>query len=761
MPHAGLSHRVGFKLHLRVEVGGDDRVFLFGERGLTVLAGPTVSAIAPLLDGSRDLPTLLADAPAGFGPEQVAGVLSQLDELGMLALRPASVSGDPAMVEAALAYWDGAGVDAVEATAGVATGTVEVITTGDVDPGAAVAALSAAGLRVISGTDRVAADLSVVLCDDYLDPRLADIDAAHRRARRPWLLTKPGGAITWLGPVFQPGLPGCWHCLATPLSHNRNAESCAQEALGHTEPLRCPTGSVPALAAAALNLVALEATKWLAGQRHPNQGSVWTFDSINFDSRHHVLRPRPQCAACGDPDLIRDRNREPVVLGGTRVTSRAGGYRPQSCEQVLRSYGHLASPITGIVKQIDRDERGPEFFQSFRSGANIATRSRDLDSLRACLRNSNGGKGTTAVQAEVGALCEAVERFSGTYTGAEERVRGSLRSLGEAAIHPNDCQLFDDRQFRDRAEWNARHSLFQYVGRPFEDTTVTDWTPVWSLTGRRHRLLPTSMLYYGAPTEPGARHLPADSNGNAAGSSVEDAVLQGLLEVVERDAVALWWYNRSRVAGVDLDAFADPWVEQLRTVYAGLGREVWVLDVTSDLGVPTMVAVSRRVDGTAENVMFGFGAHVDPRIALTRALTELNQFMPSLLHLSPGEDFPGDDPDARRWWREATVANQPYLLPDPGQRPLGPTMYNYAPCEGIRAEVEIVQGRLESQGMELLVLDQTRPDIGLAVVRVIVPGMRHFWARLGPGRLFDVPVRLGRQAAPTAFEDLNPHPMFL
>jgi len=63
--------------------------------------------------------------------------------------------------------------------------------------------------------------------------------------------------------------------------------------------------------------------------------------------------------------------------------------------------------------------------------------------------------------------------------------------------------------------------------------------------------------------------------------------------------------------------------------------------------------------------------------------------------------------------------------------------------------------------MEVLVLDQTRPDVGLPVVKVIVPGMRHFWARLGPGRLYDVPVQLGRLCRPTPYEELNPIPMFL
>jgi ribosomal protein S12 methylthiotransferase accessory factor len=75
--------------------------------------------------------------------------------------------------------------------------------------------------------------------------------------------------------------------------------------------------------------------------------------------------------------------------------------------------------------------------------------------------------------------------------------------------------------------------------------------------------------------------------------------------------------------------------------------------------------------------------------------------------------------------------------------------------------VELIRHRLESKGLELLVLDQTRPDVGIPVARVIVPGMRPFWTRLAPGRLYDVPVELGKQPMPTAYENLNPYPMFL
>jgi hypothetical protein len=72
-----------------------------------------------------------------------------------------------------------------------------------------------------------------------------------------------------------------------------------------------------------------------------------------------------------------------------------------------------------------------------------------------------------------------------------------------------------------------------------------------------------------------------------------------------------------------------------------------------------------------------------------------------------------------------------------------------------------VTALLAEHGMETLVLNQTRPDVGLAVVKVIVPGLRHYWARFAPGRLFDVPVATGRLTEPTRFSDLNPIPMFM
>jgi ribosomal protein S12 methylthiotransferase accessory factor len=737
---------IGFHRHLRVEVVPGDAVYIFDDDSVTALRGSDIEYLAPLLDGSRDLPTLRKELPPGADPEQVAGVLSELGRRGLITLRaPAGPDAD----QQALAYWDSCGV----APGTAEPGRVALVTIG-VPPDSALEVLRSAGVK----TDPGPADLSVVLCDDYLASDLAGIDAEHRAAGRPWLLARPRGPRVWLGPVFTPGEGPCWHCLTTRLRANRPVEAHVRAALGLAGPVPRPDAAVPALTAMALNLVALEAVKWLAGHRHPGQRNVWIFDSRDLTGRHHEIRARPQCAACGDDSIMRRQAGRPVVLGSRRKAHTAGGgHRAVPPEQILDGHRHLISPVTGVVKEIRRVSRGPAFLNSFRSGPNPALGIRGAGALRSALRQENGGKGVTPLDAEVSALAEGLERHCAWFQGDEERVRASYRELGDAAVHPDTCQLYHPRQYPDRARWNAAHAAFQFVCDPFDDSAVLDWTPVWSLTGARHRLLPTGLLYFGVPAGHGPVYVRADSNGNAAGATLEDAVLQGMLELVERDAVAIWWYNRLRAPGVDLDAFGDPWLAELRAVYAGLAREVWVLDVTSDLGVPAMVAVSHRTGGPREDIAFGFGAHLDPATALRRALTELNQLLPAVLT----DESTSDDPDAQRWWEHATVANQPYLIPDPSVPHRKPADYGYTYAADLAEDIASVRARLEAAGLEVLVLDQTRPDIGLPVLKVIVPGLRGFWARFAPGRLYDVPVHLGRRPAPARYEELNPLPLFV
>jgi ribosomal protein S12 methylthiotransferase accessory factor len=338
-----------------------------------------------------------------------------------------------------------------------------------------------------------------------------------------------------------------------------------------------------------------------------------------------------------------------------------------------------------------------------------------------------------------------------------------MLELGDEALDPDSYLLFSERQYVHREIWNLGASRFNQVFEPFRHDERMDWSPVWSLTEQRTRWLPTQLLYFACPPTPDRWIAYADSNGCAAGTSLEDAALQGFCELVERDSVALWWYNRARRPAVDLESFDDPYVATIVASYAQLGREVWALDLTTDLGIPSIGAFSRRVDGPSEDILIAFGAHLDPQIALRRALGEMNQFLSAVHPTSvDGRPLPTfDDPSFLLWCESATLANQPYLVPDPDRAPRSAASWESLSSDDLCEDVARCQRAVEGVGLEMLVVDLTRPDIELPVIKVLVPGLRHFWPRYAPGRLFDVPVELGWISSPTPEEALNPFPVFI
>lgn len=712
-----------------------------------------MAVLAPLLDGSRDMPALVRDTRGLLSPSELGSLLGKLTQANLVTGCAAPLQADSPDKDAA-AFWDAAGLEATSAGDALTRGRVYLVDLSCQSGPATRDAFLDVGVA-LSGSDGCA--LTVVLCDDYLLPRLGEIDEEQRRTGRPWLLAKPHGVQPWIGPVFQPGQGPCWNCMAYRLHHHRQPEHHVGEALGLSSPPGPPRAAIAASRSLALQAIAVEAAKWVAGYRDKSQLAIRLLDTLQLGIRAHPVSRRPQCPQCGDPRLVGDRVLQPVTLvPRPKKALTGGGHRALTAEQVLARYEHLVGRVTGVVGSLQRAPGCPDFLNSYHSGPNPALTHRSLKAFRASLRSQSGGKGVTALDAKVGALCEAVERYSATLHGDEPRIRATFTELAGEAIHPNECQLYHERQYAGRLQWNAVQSSFQYICDPFDEKAPIDWTPVWSVTQGRRRMVPTGMLYFTPPPAKGPCFTLADSNGNAAGSSLEDAVLQGFLELVERDSVALWWYNRTSQPEVDLDSFPDPWIDGIRAEYALLKREFWVLDLTSDLGIPSMAAVSRRTDKREEDIMFGFGCHFDPDIALRRALTEMNQLLPAVL-----EPPCADDPALFDWCTRRTLANQPYLGPDRKMPAMGRADYGYTLRADLLEDIRAAEKLVRERGMELLVLDQTRPDLELPAVKVLVPGLRHFWARFGPGRLYDVPVRLGRRTTPIPYEELNPIPLFV
>ncbi len=242
---------------------------------------------------------------------------------------------------------------------------------------------------------------------------------------------------------------------------------------------------------------------------------------------------------------------------------------------------------------------------------------------------------------------------------------------------------------------------------------------------------------------------------------IEEAVLQGFLELVERDGVAIWWYNRIARPRVDIRLWNDWALDRMMGRFAELGRETWAIDLTTDLGIPTFAAVSCMAGSPRTQVLLGFGAHLDAQIALRRAVTELVQSLPGVV---AGESRPAspEDPHAAAfdWFATATIEDHRHLAPDPAARALTPDDYRLRRMTDLLDAIEYCVEAARAQGLETLVLDQTRQDVGLAVAKVFVPGLRHFWPRFAPGRLYDTPVELGWRSRALEESELNPVPIY-
>ncbi|MDD2422006.1 MAG: TOMM precursor leader peptide-binding protein [Heliobacteriaceae bacterium] len=761
-----------FKYFYRVETVIDEQaVFLLSERKSFLLKGRLYALLAPLLDGSRTVDEIINRLIGQASPAEVEYALKVMESKGYIE------EGDDFLSREQAAFWSALGSEAKDAAARLQSIKVSVTSFGGLPINQLVSLLAALNVQVGEP-----AGLGVVLTDDYLHPGLAEYNRRALETGLPWVLAKPAGTVPWLGPVFYPGETACWACLATRLRGNREVSLFVEAQKDAPGSVNTSFPMLPSTTQTALALLTTEIARWVVkGESELLKGKLISFDAPAVKlEQHHVIR-RPQCPKCNAKESGREPS-PPVLVSQRKGFTADGGHRIVSPEETLKKYAHQVSPITGVVKTLERVTAANANAHVYSAGHNWAIKFHNLKQFRNSLRSSAGGKGKSDIQARAGALCEAIERYSGVFQGDEYHLRGSFCELGEKAIHPNACMNYSAEQYKNRAEINAREVDHQFVPVPFNEEAVMDWTPVWSLSRATFHYLPTSFLYYNHPTEGLRSGLLCCSNGNASGNTLEEAILQGFFELVERDSVALWWYNRLNKPGVALESFQEPYFKEMEDYYRSVNREYWLLDITSDFGIPSFAALSRRTDQEAEDIMYGFGCHFDPVLAALRALTEMSQTLPLLSganidawKMAAGQknralsSLSGKNQDGatlpgwslEQWRRKATVANQPYLLPDRSQPSKRLSDYRNLATDDLLEDIHICRRLVEGLGMEMFILDQTRPDIGLNVVKVIVPGMRHFWARFAPGRLYDVPVKMGWLDRPNKESELNPIPPLL
>lgn len=315
------------------------------------------------------------------------------------------------------------------------------------------------------------------------------------------------------------------------------------------------------------------------------------------------------------------------------------------------------------------------------------------------------GKGATMAAARASGLMEAAESYH-----AENIIR-PIRRASYAEMRHSVRTADVGRLPRPRqSTFRARKPIPWIEGRDLLDGRCV-WVPYEMVT-----------LDFRFPQPRGSGVFVAGSNGLASGNHYLEAIVHALCEVIERDATTLWFQgNLETEVQLDLGSVDDLPCRAVLDRYAAARISVAVWETTTDIGVASFICQIAEPPGSRVRPIsgaHGMGCHPDRKVALLRALTEAAQCR--LTWISGARD------DARREDYDASPESLRFEQDCMAVRGSMRRFHDVPTFEAqtFEEDVEWILGRLRGAGIaEVIGVDLTRPEFGIPVVRVIVPGL--------------------------------------
>ncbi|TPK92264.1 hypothetical protein FJ934_20860 [Mesorhizobium sp. B2-4-12] len=362
------------------------------------------------------------------------------------------------------------------------------------------------------------------------------------------------------------------------------------------------------------------------------------------------------------------------------------------------------------------------------------------------------GWGTTAEQALQGCLYEADETYFAQIIPERRILRSCANAIYGRVVEPPGILLFSEEQYDRREGGNRQPALRNMVPTRWDRSAPEDWILSDDKLGTEQAWVPARLCFLGYDPCEGSSLPAADSNGLALGISVEGAAMSALLELIERDATSIWWYNRLVLPRIDPKSMASDTVSSYEDWLRHRGRELRLLRLTLDLAVPTVAAISS--DSSGRFPAMGFAAGASWSEAAIRAVGELAQCEANLALLSQQARQQGTirfTPGARqlyRWHQETDLGLYPYLQGgNSGPACTDESTLDYASC------VKLCHERNLEIFAVILMQDEQQ-----SLVRIFAPGLRSTKPRFGPGRLYSVPGTLGLRPASSNLICRDPFP---
>jgi ribosomal protein S12 methylthiotransferase accessory factor len=346
------------------------------------------------------------------------------------------------------------------------------------------------------------------------------------------------------------------------------------------------------------------------------------------------------------------------------------------------------------------------------------------------------GRGLCLEECYISCIGEAIELASCCQWGDEPLISATTAQMGPSALGPGALNGFTPTQLENREQWNKDYAGFDWRPAQPDPAVPVDWITVENAYGGHSAFAPADITFIGRRNV-GDRNAVAigDSNGCAAGPDDEAAKLNAVLELIERDATGRWWYGDRIRAPVDPESLELP--DAVSTWVKDRSRRTWFFDISSDIEVPVMAAVSAEADG--RDVALGFAARPDVRFASVVAFTELVQMEFSL---KASTTLEVQASLWSRWRHEINMSTKP--LDSALSLPL--STVKLPAKAGPHSDLSSVVSACEKRQVDLWLTNMTRAIFRVPVFRALSSALCHYKPRFQRQRLLAPDNRdLGRR----------------
>lgn len=327
-----------------------------------------------------------------------------------------------------------------------------------------------------------------------------------------------------------------------------------------------------------------------------------------------------------------------------------------------------------------------------------------------------GGKGITKEHAKASAMMEGFERYSAEKQTDDEVIIASINEISDFGEHIDPVSLNLPKELEKKG---------------IDDISI-EWTVSKDIISGDSFYVPTNAVYHPYLHDNNVQSLfKSNTNGLASGNILEEAILHGMLEVIERDAWSIFELTHKNYAQIDLESIESETVNDIISKFESEGIKIKLMDFTADIKIPTIAAsADDTVTKDAGLLTLGMGTHLDPEVAILRALTEVAQSRATQINGAREDTVRADF--AREAGYERMKRINKYYFRDEDEKIDLKDIENKS-TSSITKDIEIVKDELMANDIgKILYVDLTRPELDVSVVRVIIPEMEVY--ALDPSR---------------------------